>query len=389
MEKKKFKSFEEVNAFMDAAGAKSPSTKQYVHGKTLTEAKAHFSYEKYMALSLDEKKKNLNKRGITFSYQTVKFLPETNCAVIHVMNPFTGRPLVAEVIPSMKGSHRKTKKDGSHRIMGHLKVNTSSKSAEDILVFVESGPNVSGTASKKQKKQIQKIKDRGIIAPRYEENAVKHTTITTHETSLYGATWEELDSFKEDNRIYFNDFVTTTDVNQCTNNKHEIEPINALIFVLRKDGTVSPHKIPASYCRTCKRYYISRWQYENVCEYGKPLCQLVKQYFHKESQHGSYYQALNAESKLHISGYNVGATEDLSEIQRHTLLTFLIESEICKKHEINSHLSWLIKSRQGQLNMANAVEKWKKDRDFVDSYKMGSNRTVGVRLIRHKKYICY
>lgn len=193
-----------------------------------------------------------------------------------------------------------------------------------------------------------------------------------------------LEEFGDYKKIHFDDFVTTTDSNSCTKNKHDIEEIDAVVFVLRKSGKIIEKMVPASYCRTCKRYYISRWQYENICELGTPLWQNISEYGGHHAETHSYYDELNAESILHRSGYNVGSEDDLTAEQRHTILTLLVESKLCDKHKIVSHLTWLINSRQGNKSMQNAVGKWKEDRNFIDSYHLGTHRIVGISVIRHR-----
>lgn len=196
--------------------------------------------------------------------------------------------------------------------------------------------------------------------------------------------WDKLDMIEDYRKIHFDDFVTMSDHNPCVKHKHDIEPINALVFVLRKSGTVTTKTIPASYCRTCSKYYISKWQYEDICEHGVPLFRKIieKKGLHQGTT--GFFNNLNAESKLHSNGYNVSSSEDLSDAQRQIILSLLMESGVCEREEIKSHLSWLISSREGQDSMQNAVAKWKKDRKFVASYKMGDCRLVGIKLLRYK-----
>lgn len=197
--------------------------------------------------------------------------------------------------------------------------------------------------------------------------------------------WDSVCRMDDYKKIHFDDFVTMQDMNSCTKRNHDIEPINALVFVLRRNGTIITKIIPASYCRTCKKYYISKWWYEDICEHGIPLWRSIteKKYSKQIASHFDLSK-LNAESKLHMNRYNVGSTDNLSSAQRQMLLSLLMECKVCTKEEILHHISWLITSRQGMNNMQNAVGKWKEDRDFVAKYKMGSRRLVGIKLIRHK-----
>ena len=62
-----------------------------------------------------------------------------------------------------------------------------------------------------------------------------------------------------------------------------------------------------------------------------------------------------------------------------------MESGICTKQKIISHLSWLIQSREGRMDLVNAVYKWSADRKFVDSYKMGSGKAVVMKALRVRR----
>ncbi len=197
--------------------------------------------------------------------------------------------------------------------------------------------------------------------------------------------WDSVCRMEEYKKIHFDDFVTMQDMNSCTKRNHDIEPINALVFVLRRNGTIITKTIPASYCRTCKKYYISKWWYDDICEHGIPLWRSITEKNHSKQINSHLdFSKLNAESKLHINGYNVGSTDNLSSEQRQMLLSLLMECKVCTKEEILHHISWLITSRQGMNSMQNAVGKWKADRDFVAKYMMGSRRLVGIKLIRNK-----
>ena len=199
-----------------------------------------------------------------------------------------------------------------------------------------------------------------------------------------GKTTERAYSAKEINdstitKIGFEDFVTVTTNNFCVNNGHPYEDIQAKISLLRVDGTVFTMMVPAGYCKVCKKYVIGLWQYNNLRKHGVILCRMVHEEWNRPISYDDYYEELSPESILKQYGYSVNSTDDLSDEQREFILARLIEFKICSKQKITSHLSWLIHSREGQMNMSNAISKWRQDRDFVDQYNAENARVVGMK----------
>lgn len=322
--------------------------------------KESFSY--YKGLSIREKKNWFKKRGIEHFVIKGRYNSVLRKLFTDVINPFTNRFI------EVPFSDR-TLENGSILYI-ELMVIPQPRNRDVIFNYLIHKPSnkskVSANFNQKKKSELN------------EENVVAIQPIKRTEKS---AIKSNVADYK---KIHFDDFVTTTDSNSCTKNKHDIEEIDAVVFVLRKSGKIIEKMVPASYCRTCKRYYISRWQYENICELGTPLWQNISEYGGHHAETHSYYDELNAESILHRSGYNVGSEDDLTAEQRHTILTLLVESKLCDKHKIVSHLTWLINSRQGNKSMQNAVGKWKEDRNFIDSYHLGTHRIVGISVIRHR-----
>lgn len=179
--------------------------------------------------------------------------------------------------------------------------------------------------------------------------------------------------------IGFEDFVTVTTNNFCVNNGHPYEEIQARMSLLRSDGTVFTMTVPAGYCKVCKKYVIGLWQYNNLRKHGVILCRMVHEEWDSPILNDDYYEELSPESILKQYGYSVNSSDNLTDEQREFILVRLIETGICSKQKILSHLSWLIHSREGQIHMINAISKWAQDRDFIDKYKTGDARVVGVR----------
>ena len=185
--------------------------------------------------------------------------------------------------------------------------------------------------------------------------------------------------------IYFEDFVTVTFNNYCVNQGHYFENIQAKVNILQRDGNLLTITIPAGYCQTCKKYFIGYWQFEKIKKMGVLLCRMTHEESNSHDDTTGFYVDLSPESILKQYGYSVNANNNLTEEQRQQLLICLVESGICSKQKIANHLTWLIKTRRNQADLVNAISKWKVDRDFIDSYKMGTGRVVGMRALRIRR----
>ena len=71
-------------------------------------------------------------------------------------------------------------------------------------------------------------------------------------------------------------------------------------------------------------------------------------------------------------GYNVQTKKNLSEIQRQTILSSIIEANIMDRRDIANHLTTLIERGSKIPNWKDATLKWKQDREFVSDYKLGA-----------------
>ena len=186
--------------------------------------------------------------------------------------------------------------------------------------------------------------------------------------------------------IHFEDFVTISTNPYCVSNGHICEPIQAQVNVLQRDGNLKTVIVPAGYCQTCKKYYIGYWQFEKLKKQGVVMCRMMHEKISSASKTGGgFFEELSPESILKQSGYSVSSQDDLTDTQRQHILICLMESNICQKAKILSHLSWLIKSREGQMHLEDAIYKWNADRNFVDAYKMGSARIVAMKSLRIRK----
>ena len=71
-------------------------------------------------------------------------------------------------------------------------------------------------------------------------------------------------------------------------------------------------------------------------------------------------------------------SRNLSDVQRQKILAFLIENNIIDKNGIVNYLESFILLRKYNRNMKLAIDKWKRDIDFVLRYKMNNSKITGV-----------
>ena len=108
----------------------------------------------------------------------------------------------------------------------------------------------------------------------------------------------------------------------------------------------------------------------------------------KFSKNGSFSEnfggTLEEESVLHLCGYNVNQTDDMSEGQRHIILEYLIKNHVMNKPEIIRYLDFFISRNGKKRNMEVAVSRWEDDVNWVRNYNMCGQRQANIRGM--KKY---
>ena len=83
-------------------------------------------------------------------------------------------------------------------------------------------------------------------------------------------------------------------------------------------------------------------------------------------------------------GYNVSQKEDLSSMQRQTILQSIVENGILSKSEVVSYLNYFINQRINRdTDMYDvAISKWREDRDFILYSDLGiPQRVFGIKSI--------
>ena len=182
------------------------------------------------------------------------------------------------------------------------------------------------------------------------------------------------------NNVEKADFLIRTNIIHCINNRHTVEDLTAEIDVIMSNGEIINKKVPAYYCKDCNLYFIYNKDYERIRKSGVPLCSIY--------EYTKYIKGIdndinfNQESLLHSFGYNVGTTEDLSDIQRRRILKFIIENGIMDKHKIIWFIDHLIDMRRAITNQRNAIKRWQSDSDYLKNNDINSTKHVTINSIK-------
>lgn len=134
--------------------------------------------------------------------------------------------------------------------------------------------------------------------------------------------------------------------------------------------------LPISYNKTDNIYYVDRYNFRRFCEtYGIPIAKYV-------DFSTGIVRDLNEESLLHMLGYNVGQADGLDEEERHKILADIVDSDIMKVYEIKNHLGFLIFMNKSNPRRRLAVEKWKNDKRFIETYRRNHDNFVFVQSVQ-------
>lgn len=165
----------------------------------------------------------------------------------------------------------------------------------------------------------------------------------------------------------------------------EQEEVLAKVKVLGRFNNEYDVDFPATYCKKCNSYYMSSSTHSKVRNIGRPLCQLMSTEEYAKFKAQNFKDVnLMPQSVLNMAGYNVNSIDDFSDAYRQKVLSYVIDSGLLSKKRVLEYLTYFIKMHEGKANFSNAIEKWRKDREFLTGYYTKEKRVVGVkRIIGH------
>lgn len=168
-------------------------------------------------------------------------------------------------------------------------------------------------------------------------------------------------------QLSLHDVIVLGNTLNCHKN-HNVYDINAILPILKRNGTVTSIKVLASYCENCDRYTINKEVFNNID--GVVLCEVINNTaIVAGNDNDAIMDLAQHESILYRYGYNVKANSNLSTKQRHIIIASLVESGILTRNQVIDHLTTLINRGEQITNWKDATEKWKQDRYFTSKYK--------------------
>lgn len=190
---------------------------------------------------------------------------------------------------------------------------------------------------------------------------------------------------KQAKPIHVNEFLVRRSYGSHRTNGHSLEPIRATVSILpRSGGCPAPVEFDAYWCPKCRKYFMGEGTYTKLKRRGYICCKVVEEKdLGTKGVGDGLYGNLASESILHMYGYTVNQQYDLSEAERRTIISFVIENRIQSAQDIAHLLEWLISQRESNPRMSVAVSRWRADLTFVKRYKKPT-RTVRVDRIYAK-----
>jgi len=166
--------------------------------------------------------------------------------------------------------------------------------------------------------------------------------------------------------LIFTDIIVLSTIKACTYKNHNLREVLADIPVFKENGEIDFLQKSISYCPQCNRYIMLKSdfkQIENIV-----ACQIIDETVTRENRKSDEIEIKQYESILYRYGYNVKSKENISNKQRHLILSSVVESGILTRQQICSHLDTLIERGSKIPKWKEATQKWKQDREYVKSY---------------------
>lgn len=197
-----------------------------------------------------------------------------------------------------------------------------------------------------------------------------HKTKSKMRQSSFNVDNKEKTSSASSEKKYYARVVVLSHNRKCVHENHLVNDVKAIIKILTSYDDILNITVPAAYCKECNQYIILKSDYKLVKSKGIVLCQVIDrttEHILKNKQ-SSFH---GTESKVHSLGYNVIKQGfDYTFEQRKIILINIIENYGITQHEILSMLDTNIARKISRPSYAEAVKKWKQDREFVANYKL-------------------
>ena len=199
-----------------------------------------------------------------------------------------------------------------------------------------------------------------------------------------GPPTEPVLAFRQEEIDYRNIFVHGN--GKCGNPEHnEQEAVIAVLQVLKSNMSLEDVEVEVRFCPRCNIYYMSESNYNRLKSRGRILCQLMSEEEYKNYKREKEYGDLKPQSILNMIGYNVNSRDGYSDEYRQQILAFGIESEIITRKDAIGYLSFFIRLNEGNPNLAEAIAKWRRDRDYLTGYTSSGIRKIkGGIIVIHK-----
>lgn len=167
--------------------------------------------------------------------------------------------------------------------------------------------------------------------------------------------------------IDINSVIVLKNTLKCSFN-HNTNDIAARIPVLNENGEIYYVETRASYCSVCNRFTILKDEFDKISDIV--ICKVIDETsnYNPESQTQTN-EIENDGSILKYYGYNVQTQKNISEQQRHIILSSVIEAEIMSRRQVVDLLEVNIKRKSTRPDCQLAIQKWKEDIIFVNTYK--------------------
>lgn len=167
--------------------------------------------------------------------------------------------------------------------------------------------------------------------------------------------------------IDINSVIVLGNTLKCSYN-HNTNDLTAKIPVLNENGEIYYVDTRASYCSICNRFTILKDEFDKISDIITCKVIDVTSSYNPEGQTQTN-ETENDGSILKFYGYNVQTQKNISEQQRHIILSSVIEAGIMTRRQVVDLLEINIKRKSTRPDCASAIQKWKDDINFVDTYK--------------------